>query len=389
MRPVAAVAAASALMAALLTSSLSAAASTDDEGGSAWSDPTVVVVPYLSDTTVAVNAAWSLTACPELDTQGIVELACTDEGDIILTATRYSASVSPWPLLLEVLDSTGAARTVPLTVTLGPPDPPELATSLPGIVGLAGGRTLIPVSAFVTSCTLCTTGLTLEVTTVVDTSAPATPVPPRAWVSQHHVVIDAPAEATSVTLSVRAADDTGTLGPPAEVTLPVRRTSSPTTALHLLRAPDASGSLTLDAAEFVLPDGDDWRIDRCGRAVEGAVACTESTFTYRPQATTASTDTPSGTALADQVWVRLRSSTNDVVTASVTVVEGATGLAAAAPLLPHIVPVATAKAAPPTDSQPASDPGVLAAFWGLLPPLTAVPGPSDDTPPTPHEEASP
>jgi hypothetical protein len=354
---------------------------TGDQESEQGADPTALEVPHLGELGLSVNAAWTLQECPQLSALPWVAVVCSPEGEVVLFALGYDPAAGPWPLTLSVLDSLGQPRELDYTVTLAAPEPPTVvAGSLP-LVGIAGGRTLVPISALVTECVQCARGVVVSATVVVDPNA--FPVPPaaRVWMAGNHLVIDAPVDATEVTVALMVADDSGMWGAPSEFTLPVRILNDQTAVpLHRTATVPSGQTLEVALADLLLTESlETWFVDRCGTAVVGTVLCDESTVRY---------DAGEGSALADQFWVILRSDQGDVAMASLTIATGnAAGTSDAtlgwAPAAASTAASAIAIASPEPRSadSDASDPGALAPLWSLLPRLTIEPPPTEESTP--------
>ncbi|MDE0572346.1 hypothetical protein ON058_02835 [Demequina sp. B12] len=324
-------------------------------------DPMLIEVPYLDGTQVTVNPAWTLTECPTVDLDRPLSIECDDSGQISVSTDYYDPAFGSVPFPVQVTTSDGSPRTLPYLLGLAAPEPAEPIDAQLPYPALAGGRTLIPLADLVVSCTYCVNGFTVDVEGIEgDTGAPA----PTVYVAAHHLVIDAPTQEATTTISLAITDGSGNPGEPSELTVPlVTRTDATATALHWLSPATASGPM--NAQDLVAdPEGAIWAITSCTSGVTGTATCSPTELTY------AAAD--AAEPLADQVTVTLTSASGRVVVSSVTFVPDldAPALASAAPATNELSPIATPQ--PPTTRTGAAgaDSGILTPLWAALSPST-------------------
>ncbi|WP_062303047.1 hypothetical protein [Demequina subtropica] len=319
-------------------------------------DPATVTVPYLDAATLPVNGAWSLEDCPAAPAGSPLTVEC-DESGITIVANGYAPSAGPWDLPVTVSTGSGS-RTLAYSVALGAPDPAEPVSGPLEVPGVAGGRTLIPLASLVGSCVYCGARIDVRVEAIApEDGSPAV----RAWVADHHVVIDAPADATLATLALSVADGTGAWSAPTEATVTLGAGGS-AAGLHVLVPRDAT--VTVTPADLVAAtDPSRWRILTCAPPVRGSVACDPDALVYSPDG---------DDALEDQLDVTLVAPDGVTLAASVTVT-AAVGSPMLAPAVPttggaHAIAVAAPDEAAAPDG--GADAGVLSDLWALLPSLT-------------------
>ncbi|WP_084038673.1 hypothetical protein [Demequina sp. NBRC 110053] len=354
---------AGALAVACAALALPSAATTDapDEAADPGADPMTVEVPYLAETQVSINPAWTLTACPAAPDGAPVSVACDESGEgIVVTATSYDRDAGPWPFPVEVERNGAEPATLEYTLALAPPEPPTPVAGRLPVPGVAGGRTLIPLASLVEECTYCGDGVAV---TAVAVEPEDGPMRVRAWVAERHLVIDTDEGATEAVIEVTVEDSAGGASQASEVTVSLTGPpSSPAVGLHVVMP--ATSSVELTPADLVLNGGDDaWSIVECVGPARGTLSCAPEGIGYERDATD---------HLDDQLAVVLMAPDGRTATASVTVSSSAVRqhLAGAARTEGGLAPVATRSPASTATVDAGADTGILTALWSRIPRLT-------------------
>ncbi|MBO3662739.1 hypothetical protein [Microbacterium stercoris] len=280
----------------------------------AYTGPNAIAVPYAEEKVVKPADGYAFDDCAAIRSAGgELVTACDPHEGFTVKSPGYDPEYGE--VIVPVKTSNGrTATTIDYVLFLEPPEVPELPETRYPYPAPAGGTLMIPISDLGVTCTACTAGSGLEVTSFAPQGA-ATVLPTETHlVVRPHDDFEGPLEIT-----LRYGDMWDGWSPPTVLTVSVSKLDADAPiAQHVMRPmPEKTGEFDLN--ELVhLPAGAEGAQILCGAALHGTVVCDgEGHATY----------TPTAPAAVDEFAFRV-SQHGDLVTGSVVLVaDGAeTGL---------------------------------------------------------------
>jgi len=249
------------------------------QAAAAYTGPNAIAVPYTEEKVVKPADGWTFQDCGAIaKAGGALVVACDPSTGFTVKSPGYDPDFGE--VIVPVKMTNGrTSTTIDYVLSLEPPAVPELAEMTYPHPAPAGGTLLIPISDLGITCTACSAGSGLEVTSFAPVGA-ATVLP-----TETHLVVrpragfEGPLEIT-----IRAGDMYGGWSSPTVITVPVSRLDEDAPVPQHVQRPLAAEASAFDLPGLVhFPAGPDDAQILCGSAIHGTVVCDAAgTATYTP-----------------------------------------------------------------------------------------------------------